>query len=151
MTIKPYSPHLECESTSSGPTGACQGTLNKMEASRWPQSFGRAGDPDVQVALPVTVVDGKCDVCPSLFVGDFLELTSVLDDNICAVTVAAIGKPVTTSWYDLWADAVALRGVCVARGKWGSSIVGGESIALHMRDQNPRSLELHAKAHQVST
>lgn len=42
-------------------------------------------------------------------------------DGSCKVTVDIDGAPMLSRWYDIWADAVAITGICLASGKWGMS------------------------------
>lgn len=37
----------------------CQQALDRMQTSKLPQAFGKAGSPGVQVALPITIPDGE--------------------------------------------------------------------------------------------
>lgn len=37
------------------------------------------------------------------------------------VSVDIEGAPMLSRWYDIWADAVAITGMCLASGKWGMS------------------------------
>lgn len=62
---------------------------------------------------------------PYLIPSDYCVLTVISANHICAVSIDINGKSMTTSWYNLWADAVAVTGVCVARGKWGVSTISG--------------------------
>ena len=51
-----------------------------------------------------------------------------IENHNCAVSVIIDGPPVASRWYDIWADAVAVTGVCVSRGKWGISTNQGNSL-----------------------
>ena len=67
MTIQQYTPQVACEDpeakpTAWGPVQACQSVLNRMQVATWPQVFGRAGDPGVQVALPISIADGQFSI-----------------------------------------------------------------------------------------
>ena len=56
-------------------------------------------------------------------------LTISVADRECAVTVDIAGGSGRSQWYDLWADAVAITGVCVIRGYWGFSNIQGTLTA----------------------
>jgi len=43
----------------------------------------------------------------------------------CKVTVDIEGAPMLSRWYDIWADAVSITGMCLASGKWGMSKTPG--------------------------
>jgi len=97
-----------------------------MQVATWPQVFGRAGDPGVQVALPITIADGQSMSAASCRVFQiFYSLTLSTANHDCAVSIDIDGPPIASQWYDLWADAVAVTGVCVVRGKWGASTIQG--------------------------
>ncbi|KAL6719522.1 hypothetical protein ACLMJK_003763 [Lecanora helva] len=119
LSIKPYKPQVECDDPDSvptrfGPMGACQQALNKMQVSTFPQVFGKSGASEVQVSLPMTIPD---------------------DAGKCSISVDIKGPPVFTKWYDIWADAIAVTGICVIRGKWGiSSNQGKAERSFHVRN-----------------
>ena len=39
--------------------GPVQTILNQMKVSKWEQVFGKAGSPNVQVPLPITISDSQ--------------------------------------------------------------------------------------------
>ena len=43
-----------------------QSILNQMKVSKWEQVFGKAGSPNIQVPLPITISDGQFSSHPSL-------------------------------------------------------------------------------------
>ena len=47
--------------------------------------------------------------------------------NQCSVNVDIDGSPVISQWYDLWAGAVAITGICVMNDKTGVSSTLGLS------------------------
>lgn len=47
-------------------------------------------------------------------------------DHLCVLGVDTTGPVESVSWYDIWAAAVALTGMCVRRGKIGKATGLGE-------------------------
>ena len=64
MSIKAYNPNLQCDNPDApvrrfGPMGPVQSILNQMQVSKWEQVFGKAGSPNVQIPLPITIADSQ--------------------------------------------------------------------------------------------
>lgn len=47
-------------------------------------------------------------------------------DHLCLLTIDTTGPVEYVSWYDIWAAAVAVNGMCVRIGKTGKAMGLGE-------------------------
>lgn len=118
LVVQEYKPNVQCGVPSFSATGgvreACQAALNTLPVSTFSQTFGAKGTPDAEIELPKSYSD---------------------DNSRCFVTVDITGAAVAANWYDIWAGAVAVMGICVLDGKAGVSAiqVGGSKITVRMQ------------------
>ena len=63
MTLQSYTPYVTCDNpqakpTQMGPMQSAQKVLDQMQTSTLTQVFGKAGDGNVEVALPMSIAAG---------------------------------------------------------------------------------------------
>lgn len=128
---------MQCGTPSFAPTDglreACQTALNSLPAWTFPQAFGAKGTAGAQIELPVTYSDGERfspGQKPILSVDPLLNGSTA--KSRCFVTANINGPPVAANWYDIWASAIAVMGMCVVDGKAGISTTQGERRALFL-------------------
>lgn len=116
MTLRSYvPPFIKCRESPPAQqpvTEACATILSTMQATEERVVFGPASTSDVQEVLPrmLTEPTGKCTI--------YIANISGFSDR--------------ASWYDLWAAAVALDGMCARSGKTGQAYVLGAYRKLQM-------------------
>lgn len=60
----------------------------------------------------------------------------------CTITIDTTVPEDTASWYDLWAAAVALDGMCARNGRPGKARFLGENLRLYVCFDNRLSISL---------
>lgn len=90
-----------------------------MKASTEQTAFGAVGVADVEEYLPQTLTEG---MCLSLVFGTISQLSLILSaSGGCTITIDTLVPDDKASWYELWAVAVALDGMCARGGKTGQA------------------------------
>ena len=104
-----------------------------MKASTEQTRFGAVGVPDVQTELPQSFTDRESPLSSPLLEknSDFkdvnwgwnqlTEMRFSTATSACTISIDIIAPDDTASWYDLWAAAVALDGMCARGGRTGKS------------------------------
>lgn len=112
VALASYEPHVQCVDGSIGPPGStvpplksCDAVVGLMFATKDIMSFGKVG------SGASNIVPGR-DASP---------------DHLCALEVDTTGPVENVSWYDIWAAAVAVNGMCVRSGKTGKATGLGEN------------------------
>ncbi|KAL8733767.1 MAG: hypothetical protein Q9166_001961 [cf. Caloplaca sp. 2 TL-2023] len=105
--VSSYDPHVRCAPPGSPPAplpGECDNIIDQMETSKKLQDFAPQGTPHLDFVIPFALVEpnGAC--------------TIVIRQELFKETT------VTTSWYDIWAAAIAVRQLCVVQGRSGQAI-----------------------------
>ncbi|KAI4180410.1 MAG: hypothetical protein LQ346_007001 [Caloplaca aetnensis] len=106
LTMRVYKPTVSCRrSINLGGSSFINEILRKMPAVSTRTVFGRRGVPGVRVLLPLT----------------FTSIHQYLSSRLVATVDLTSANVETASWYDIWAATVAISGMCVNKGKGGSS------------------------------
>ncbi|KAL9585544.1 MAG: hypothetical protein Q9212_001469 [Teloschistes hypoglaucus] len=114
ISVSAYAPEVQCAPPGAPvapPTAACDSVLSVMSASRNEKTFGPWRSSS-DVDLPASIKDPT---------------------NGCMLVVRAdvyTPRPDKATWYDIWAAAVAVRQMCVLKGRAGQSVRMGYRGAL---------------------
>ena len=102
----------------------CYEIVNKMLAGKEYLSFGRAGTPGVQIALPLQMAN---------------------EDRTCTATIDITRSSALESWYNIWEKMVAVDRMCTSQDLEGTAFGLGANggIFLEMRRGSPASTALY--------
>lgn len=124
VALVPYEPHVQCIDGSIGPPGStvpplksCNAIVGLMFATKDVTSFGKAGS-------------GAAKIVPGM---------DSSPDRLCVLEVDTTGPVEDVSWYDIWAAAVAVTGMCIRIGKTGKATDLGENGNLFITMWSPGS------------
>ncbi|KAL8905352.1 MAG: hypothetical protein Q9207_002700 [Kuettlingeria erythrocarpa] len=113
IAVFSYASHTRCAKPGYGPHAppveACDAIIDQMPADKREQIVGPSDEkPDIEVPQAYTDPTRGCEM----------------------VIRSEIGKeiPERTSWYEIWAAAVAVRNQCVLQGRSGQAMVYGKSF-----------------------
>ena len=112
LSVISYTPSVHCSSpsTPSPDEAYCAIITNEMYATTDTQVFGPIGQPGVDALLPKT------------FSLPFTRGRS------CAVVINSRGPLDTANWFEMWAGARAIAGICLRKGVGGISTGQGRWI-----------------------
>ena len=102
----------------------CGYILQGMPASEALVVFGNRPGPDVQQVLPKRFLDGK-SFHSTHSLGIIVVMTLNTETRKCGLTVLMNGDPERQTWYNIWAAAVSVVGVCLAKGQLGVATING--------------------------
>ena len=126
MTLQQYyPPEVQC-SPRTRPAGslnatACQILLDQMLTTTSSQTFGRRGDPGVDVPLAQHFASRMLII--HRIPGTIKILTAFAASGDCSITLLMDGPPVPMTWHEIWGAAVAVAGMCVREAKLGTAIL----------------------------
>lgn len=129
MTLRSYIPPIiRCKSFSPAQqpvTEACATILSTMQATEEKLIFGPAGASGVQEVLPRLLTDRKKRLSiKRYFSPSYLYFKAT---GRCSLYIRYTpGFSDRASWYDLWAAAVAVDGMCARSGKTGKAYLLGK-------------------------
>ena len=116
------------------PSPLLQGLLSLIPVSWERQIFGREREAGVQVAVPLTYSEPQhpCAYSTSPFTFNSLVTANLRDPSSASRShgfrlrvFLSHSSRVTTRWFDIWAEAVAVGAMCIVRGHGGTSTLAG--------------------------
>ena len=136
VTIKSESPVVTCVDARPGTVPsrqACRGLTDILPIGLGDSLiFGNRGQSGVDVALPLEFLDGRA-LRSIVLLPPFLpqneswhpaHVLAMVESGDCYSSVVTRVAPELGSWYDLWATAIAIEGMCIRIGRNGKAVFG---------------------------
>ena len=112
--------NVQCSTNKKMFISGCRDILSGIPINTEEETFGRIGDPNIDVPLPISTRSRKSLVEPKLAY-EFLKTR--IEDELCTMTILTAnrhGEADITSWYKIWEAANAAYYACVSPGYRGT-------------------------------
>ena len=112
--------NVQCSTNQKRLISGCRDILSGIPVNTEEQTFGRIGDPNIDVSLPISTQSRRSMFDPKLA---YQFLKTRIEDKSCTMTILTAnrrGEADTTSWYNIWEAANAAYYACVSPGFRGT-------------------------------